>query len=256
MMGYPTQDERDAFKAGIRKAEKAAALSGSLQADALSALWALLGAANQTEAVQRVNGLLAEIELQKNLVADRGEALSERGQMIAALHQELTASRAMSAHYMKVAKHFIDGATFSRGQSVVKKEGYNYPGEVVCVFRNKIGQIRYVVEATGVGYEGMLHIFNGDQLTYFASKPEAGDETYDRYIQRVGRAARPMPAEAPEIKDLASGEPLELVKGAVQSKSIYGGTSAAAAMINRASITVDEFTKAIAEVQKKLFGID
>lgn len=226
MMGYPTQDERDAFKAGIRKAEKAAALSASLQADALSALWALLGAANQTEAVQRVNGLLAEIELQKNLVADRGEALSERGQMIAALHQELTASRAMSAHYLKEAKHFIDGAQFSKGQSVVKKEGYNYPGEVVCVFRNKIGQIRYVVEATGVGYEGMLHIFNGDQLTHFASKPEAG------------------------------GEPLELVKGAVQSKSIYGGTSAAAAMINRASITVDEFTKAIAEVQKKLFGID
>lgn len=50
------------------------------------------------------------------------------------------------------------------GQTVNKKTGYKYPGIVVSVFDTTIGATRYVVEATGQEYSGMLHIFNEDQL--------------------------------------------------------------------------------------------
>jgi hypothetical protein len=50
------------------------------------------------------------------------------------------------------------------GDQVVKASGYPFPGEVRSVFTTKAGAVRYVVEATGPDYAGMLHIFNGDQL--------------------------------------------------------------------------------------------
>lgn len=51
------------------------------------------------------------------------------------------------------------------GQSVIKKTGdYNFPGKIVAAFLTLAGNERYVVEATGEGYTGMLHIFNADQL--------------------------------------------------------------------------------------------
>lgn len=50
------------------------------------------------------------------------------------------------------------------GQKVKKVSGYPFPGEVRSVFTNKAGDVRYVVEATGKHYEGMLHIFNLTQL--------------------------------------------------------------------------------------------
>lgn len=53
---------------------------------------------------------------------------------------------------------------FAVGDRVIKISGYGYPGEIVSIFQTKSGKTRYVVEATGEGYEGMLHIFNGDQL--------------------------------------------------------------------------------------------
>lgn len=48
---------------------------------------------------------------------------------------------------------------------VMKATGdYNYPGIIVARFHNLKGKARYVVEATGAGYRGMLHVFNHDQL--------------------------------------------------------------------------------------------
>lgn len=49
-------------------------------------------------------------------------------------------------------------------EQVKKKSGYSYPGTIVAVFQTLAGDTRYVVEATGADYKGMLHIFNGDQL--------------------------------------------------------------------------------------------
>ena len=53
---------------------------------------------------------------------------------------------------------------FFVGDKVRKAKGYKYPGVVVSWFETLAGEIRYVVEATGEEYKGMLHIFNGDQL--------------------------------------------------------------------------------------------
>jgi hypothetical protein len=53
---------------------------------------------------------------------------------------------------------------FSECDQVVKPQGYPFPGEIRAVFRTKAGKWRYVVEATGDGYAGMLHIFDGDRL--------------------------------------------------------------------------------------------
>ncbi|NNU66553.1 hypothetical protein G9X67_14855 [Rhizobium sp. WYCCWR 11152] len=50
------------------------------------------------------------------------------------------------------------------GSPVRKVRGYGFPGEIVSIFATKTGNIRFVVEATGQDYGGMLHIFNGDQL--------------------------------------------------------------------------------------------
>lgn len=50
------------------------------------------------------------------------------------------------------------------GDQVIKTSGYPYPGEIRAIFTTKAGLTRYVVEATGEGYKGMLHIFNGEQL--------------------------------------------------------------------------------------------
>jgi hypothetical protein len=52
------------------------------------------------------------------------------------------------------------------GKKVNKVSGYRYPGEVVAVFNNKAGETRFVVEATGEEYAGMLHIFNQNQLSF------------------------------------------------------------------------------------------
>lgn len=53
---------------------------------------------------------------------------------------------------------------FGIGDNVRKVLGYPYPGEVRAVFTNRAGEVRYVVEATGDDYGGMLHIFDGDRL--------------------------------------------------------------------------------------------
>ena len=56
-------------------------------------------------------------------------------------------------------------ATFQVGDKVRKSKGYKFPGVVVTVFKKLDGEsIRYVVECTAEGAEGMLHVFAQSQL--------------------------------------------------------------------------------------------
>lgn len=57
------------------------------------------------------------------------------------------------------------------GTSVRKTSGYPFPGEVRAVFTNKKGDTRYVVEATGPDYAGMLHIFSPAQIEPDDARP-------------------------------------------------------------------------------------
>lgn len=219
MFGFSTKEEKEAYKAGIRKGEKNAAASNSVNADALASLWAALGAANQTEARETAESwrdtYLAIASHNEKLELERDEALRERQLIITAqanaieranatfnslsdekskimaalanserecnrLAKELEASKAMGAYYLRQSKYPL--GDFPTGSPVTKKEGYGYPGEVVAAFRNKIGQLRYVVEATGDGYEGMLHIFNGDQLK---SRLITGDNPREVFAEKL-----------------------------------------------------------------------
>lgn len=58
----------------------------------------------------------------------------------------------------------VDIPRLPRGTPVEKVGGYPFPGTVVVAFHTLAGQERFVVEATGPDYAGMLHIFNGGQL--------------------------------------------------------------------------------------------
>lgn len=54
---------------------------------------------------------------------------------------------------------------FIIGHSVEKINGdYKFPGVVVSAFKNTKGNIRYVIESTSKDTQGMLHIFNENQL--------------------------------------------------------------------------------------------
>ncbi len=50
------------------------------------------------------------------------------------------------------------------GADVRKPKGYPFPGQVRAAFLNRAGELRYVVEATGAGYAGMLHIYSPGQI--------------------------------------------------------------------------------------------
>jgi len=50
------------------------------------------------------------------------------------------------------------------GAPVVKITGYPFPGELRALFTTRLGELRAVVEATGIQYAGMLHIFNTGQI--------------------------------------------------------------------------------------------
>lgn len=56
------------------------------------------------------------------------------------------------------------GQIYSAGQEVVKITGYPFRGVVVAGFRTLEGEKRYVVECVVPGCEGLIHIFNGDQI--------------------------------------------------------------------------------------------
>ena len=57
------------------------------------------------------------------------------------------------------------------GTKVKKIIGYPYPGVVVSSFLTTEGKMRYVVEATGSEYKGMLHIFSPEQLNEVYQEP-------------------------------------------------------------------------------------
>ena len=58
----------------------------------------------------------------------------------------------------------VDISRLPIGTPVEKVGGYPFPGTVVAAFHTLEGNERFVVEATGEAYQGMLHIFNGGQL--------------------------------------------------------------------------------------------
>lgn len=58
----------------------------------------------------------------------------------------------------------IREARFAIGQHVRKVRGYRFPGSVRAVFTTEAGEVRYVVEAEGPDFVGMLHIYNEEQL--------------------------------------------------------------------------------------------
>lgn len=53
---------------------------------------------------------------------------------------------------------------FKPRQEVAKVAGYPFRGVVVAAFNTLGGEDRYVVECTVPGCEGLLHIYNADQL--------------------------------------------------------------------------------------------
>jgi len=62
------------------------------------------------------------------------------------------------------------------GHQVRKTSGYPFPGEVRSVFKTRAGLVRYVIEATGEDYAGMLHIFSPGQLAAIRNLKEPSDE--------------------------------------------------------------------------------
>lgn len=67
----------------------------------------------------------------------------------------------------------IDLDRLQPGTPVEKVGGYPFTGTVVAAFETLAGNERFVVEATGEQYAGMLHIFNGGQLRAAASEGSA-----------------------------------------------------------------------------------
>lgn len=58
----------------------------------------------------------------------------------------------------------IDENKIHRGMRVKKTSGYKFPGVVLSVYPKLNGQLRVSVECTSPDCEGMIHIFNLDQL--------------------------------------------------------------------------------------------
>lgn len=73
-------------------------------------------------------------------------------QAILAERQKWTATEGMDVQRLPI------------GTPVEKVGGYPFPGTVVAAFHTLSRNERFVVEATGEQYAGMLHIFNGGQL--------------------------------------------------------------------------------------------
>lgn len=80
---------------------------------------------------------------------------------------KIRAKQAAKPKHGPLPEHMPPGVDIPRlpvGTQVTKASGYPYPGEVRSAFTTIEGNERFVVEATGPDYRGMLHIFNGDQL--------------------------------------------------------------------------------------------
>ena len=71
---------------------------------------------------------------------------------------------AAKENYNRLFKDYYNQGEIRMHDLVIKPKGYPYPGEVVSVFVTKAGNTRYVIESTSKDTEGMLHIFNADNL--------------------------------------------------------------------------------------------
>lgn len=209
--------ERAAYKAGCLAVERR--IRGTLEnmpeavltRVALEDLWAVLGAADQSEALKRAASLeKANAEL-SDIAVNRQNEIGELSRRIDDLSLTLSATRAMSEHYRKERDELssrLAGDKFNNtGKRVHKVTGYGYPGEIVSDFKTRTGKQRFVVEATGAGYEEMLHIFSPEQVT--VENEEQGDKFNNKenfgntlaegfnhpaetvHVQMYGRAFRP-----------------------------------------------------------------
>jgi len=68
----------------------------------------------------------------------------------------------------RLAKSAVEGLDLSDiigvDTPVAKISGYPFPGVVRSSFFTTKGDLRYVIEATGTEYAGMLHIFSPTQI--------------------------------------------------------------------------------------------
>jgi hypothetical protein len=88
---------------------------------------------------------------------------------------------------MVVASPSPTADKFHIGDIVRKKKGYTFEGPVVSVFKKTDGKTRYVVEDD----RGILHIFNGDQLSAIKS-----------VYANVGKSTEPFhPSEIDTVED-------------------------------------------------------
>lgn len=126
---------------------------------------------------------MAEIEHQGTVAMGKPEPISREllGKIVdevfdgaiedASVIEEIYA--AIKKHETPAPQDHVTGVDIPRlpvGTPVEKIGGYPFPGTIVAAFYTLAGQERFVVEATGDQYAGMLHIFNGGQLRAAASE--------------------------------------------------------------------------------------
>jgi hypothetical protein len=102
---------------------------------------------------------------------------------------------------------------------VEKVGGYPFPGTVVAAFHTLAGSERFVVEATGEHYAGMLHIFNGGQLRAVERHgSETGEAKPDNGSETAGAPAPP-PSTHVKVRHKKRGSEYEVLGvGRMQSE--------------------------------------
>jgi hypothetical protein len=101
------------------------------------------------------------VYLDRDLVADPDSETTAKAAAQADFEQRIRS--ALTAQSEPAPPAVPDGC-LSVGHQVTKTTGYPFPGEVRAVFKTRAGLVRYVIEATGEDYAGMLHIFSPGQL--------------------------------------------------------------------------------------------
>lgn len=95
------------------------------------------------------------------------------------------ALRSIKARHVRTARAALAGSgdgwpvlegCLDVGHQVTKSKGYPFPGEVRAAFKTRAGLLRYVIEATGADYAGMLHIFSPDQIEAAPASPSTAGE--------------------------------------------------------------------------------
>lgn len=316
MYGFSTKDEKEAYKAGIRKGEKNAAAMHSVNADALASLWAALGAANQTEAMEqaenfrytnlqltgRIDDLMKQRETQADnykVIADRCNDLRENLDGAQRRINELTARadnanaafNALSDEKSRVMEQLrksereinelILGSDKEREAWSAERKEYQDMLEGTRrnndVIASQLSAVRYM-SAHYLRERDKLDAKLGELINMTPPKPavisanlglattaemlaelqaraEVGGYAKYRTVdpapamhgglhsQAFGRGMRPMPAEAPEIKDYAG----------FANKENFGRSGPA--MVNKVPSPLEIETKKFVDAIQKLFNI-